>query len=217
MTLTIDEREIIFNVLYSKRKSLALEINPEGHITIKAPSKTPEAAINAFVMDNKKEIFSYQDKLANRKYITSQKSYHSEETFLYMGKACSLGELLEPIPETEAEVQAALKKFYTAATKKYVKKRVAHFEKVIGVKSKGITIVDSPMSWGTCNSLKALTFNYKLSMAPPIVIDYVVIHELCHILHMNHDRSFWRKVGMYDPNFKKHQGYLGHFGGVMTI
>ena len=54
-------------------------------------------------------------------------------------------------------------------------------------------------------------------MALPQVIDYVVIHELCHILHMNHDRSFWRKVGMFDPNYKQHQAYLEKFGVVMTV
>ena len=80
-----------------------------------------------------------------------------------------------------------------------------------------MTIVDSHNAWGTCNSLKELTFNYRLSMSPLPVIDYVVVHELCHILHMNHDRSFWRKVGTFDPDYKNHEAYLTRFGGVMTL
>ena len=115
------------------------------------------------------------------------------------------------------EVQLVLKKFYTTQTKEIVKKRVKHYEKIIGVKAKSITVLDSPKTWGTCNSYKELTFNYKLSMAPLPVIDYVVIHELCHILHLNHDRSFWRKVGAFDPDFKKHEDYLSRFSSVMTI
>ena len=90
-------------------------------------------------------------------------------------------------------------------------------KKSLASKLNQLPVVDSPRTWGTCNSNKDLTFNYKLSMAPTNVIDYVVIHELCHIHHMNHDRSFWRKVGMYDPNYKQHQAYLEKFGGVMTI
>lgn len=125
--------------------------------------------------------------------------------------------MLEEIPEEKDQIQQALQRFYTKKTKQYVKKRMPHFQTLIGVKAKSITVLDSPRTWGTCNSNRELTFNYKLIMAPPIVIDYVIIHELCHIHHMNHDRSFWRKVGMYDPNYKQHQAYLEKFGGVMTI
>ena len=217
MQLIINDKEIIFNTQYGKRKKMVLEISPEGHITIKAPSKTSESEIIAFIQANAKLIFAFQDRLENRKYISSKKNYTEDETFLFQGKACKLGELLETIPETEEEIQLLLKKFYIAQTKVIVKKRVKHFEKIIGVNAKSITIVDSPCSWGTCNSYKELTFNYKLSMAPLHVIDYVVIHELCHIQHLNHDRSFWRKVGAYDPHFKEHQDYLARFGGVMTI
>lgn len=217
MQLMINDQEIIFNTQYGKRKKMVLEISPEGHITVKAPSKTPESEVFAFVKTHAAAIFAFKEKLENRKYVFRQKNYTEDETFLFQGKAYALSELLETIPETEEGIQLLLKKFYTTHTKKIIKERVKHFEKVIGVKAKAITIVDSPRSWGTCNSSKELTFNYRLSMAPLPVIDYVVIHELCHILHLNHDRSFWRKVGSFDPYFKEHQDYLAHFSSVMTI
>lgn len=217
MKLTINDKEIIFNVTYGKGKKKTLEITPEGHITVKAPSKTPEEEIFSFIKANAKTILDFQERLENRKMISSQKSYTEEETFMFQGRACTLSDLIETIPESEEEIQAMLKKFYTKKTKQMVKKRVQHFEKVIGVTAKSITIVDSPLSWGTCNNYKELTFNYRLSMAPLPIIDYVVIHELCHILHLNHDRSFWRKVGAFDPHYKEHQEYLARFGGVMTI
>lgn len=217
MRITINDKEIIFNIQYGKRKKFVLEVTPEGHITVKAPSKTTENEIFDFIKANAKTLLAFQKKLENRRYISSKKNYTETETFLYLGKPCSLNSLLDPIPETEEETQLLLKKFYTTKTKEIIKQRVKHFEKIIGVKSKSVTIVDSPRSWGTCNSFRELTFNYKLSMAPMHVIDYVVIHELCHILHLNHDRSFWRKVGTFDPHFKTNQDYLAQFGGVMTI
>ena len=217
MQININNQTIVFNVQYSKRKKFALDVTPEGHITVKAPSKSTEAEILDFVKSNAKVLLDFQTKLENRKYISKNKSYNEEENFLYLGKVHTLSELLECVPETEEAAQILLKKFYTKKTKKIVNQRVKHFEKVIGVKAKSITVVDSPRTWGTCNSFKELTFNYKLSMAPINVIDYVVIHELCHILHLNHDRSFWRKVGTFDPNYKAHEAYLSKFGYVMTI
>lgn len=217
MEITIDNKTIYFQVQYAKRKKTTLEITPEGLITVKAPKHTEEQEILKFVQSHAKTLLAHQAQLVNRKYISNKKSYNEDENFLYLGKVVTLNDILEVIPETEEEIQAELKKFYTNKTKKIVKERVQHYEKIIGVNAKGITVVDSTKTWGTCNSLKQLTFNYRLSMAPMSSIDYVVIHELCHILHLNHDRSFWRKVGMYDPDFKKHQEYLDRFGFFMTI
>ncbi|MBS3199905.1 M48 family metallopeptidase [Turicibacter bilis] len=217
MQIIINEVPIYFEVQFSKRSKINLDVSPEGYLTLKVPTKTSEDEIMTYMKSQSKFLLNLQEKLNNRKYISNQKSYDNEELFLYLGKGFPLHELLDEIPETEVEIQSQLKKLYTKKTKQYVKKRVTYFEKIIGVKAKSITVVDSPRTWGTCNSNKDLTFNYKLSMAPTNVIDYVVIHELCHIHHMNHDRSFWRKVGMYDPNYKQHQAYLEKFGGVMTI
>ncbi|MDE5976913.1 MAG: M48 family metallopeptidase [Turicibacter sp.] len=217
MKITINEIPIHFEVQFSKRSKMMLDVSPEGYLTLKVPRRTTEQEINAYMESKSEFLLELHEKLANRKYISNQKSYHQEELFLYLGKPHSLQELLEEIPEIEADIQTQLKKFYTKKTKQYIKKRLTYFEKLIQVKAKSITVVDSPRTWGTCNSNKELTFNYKLSMAPTPVIDYVIIHELCHIHHMNHDRSFWRKVGMYDQNYKQHQAYLEKFSDVMAI
>ena len=217
MQVIINEVPIHFEVQFSKRSKMTLDVIDNGYLTLKVPTKTSEQAIMDYMKSQSKFLLSLHERLQNRQYISNQKSYHEKELFLFLGKALPLHELLEDIPSTEESIQLALKKLYTKKTKQLVKKRVAHYEKVIGIKAKSITVVDSPRTWGTCSSNKDLTFNYKLSMALPQVIDYVVIHELCHILHMNHDRSFWRKVGMFDPNYKQHQAYLEKFGGVMTV
>lgn len=217
MKLTICNETFHVEVQYAKRKKIKLEATPEGHLTLKVPRHTSEEDIVAFLESKSEFLTNLRQKQKNKKFISNQKSYADEELFLYLGQALPLSQLLEEIPEEKDQIQQALQRFYTKKTKQYVKKRIPHFQTLIGVKAKSITVLDSPRTWGTCNSNRELTFNYKLIMAPPIVIDYVIIHELCHIHHMNHDRSFWRKVGMYDPNYKQHQAYLEKFGGVMTI
>lgn len=217
MQITLKDEEFFFHVQYTKSKKFALEVTPEGHITVKAPAKATQEQIFEFMRLNTKPLLAFKERLENRQYISSKKTYNETETFLYMGKPCKLEELVDDIPESPEAAQQLLKKVYTKKTKQIVKKRVAYYEKIIGVKAKSLTVVDSPLSWGTCNNHGELTFNYRLSMAPPQVIDYVVIHELCHLLHLNHDRSFWRKVGAYDPHFKDHEAYLAKFGKVMTV
>jgi len=217
MQITIEDKIIYYNVQYSNRKKIELDLNPDGHITVKVPAKTSQEDISNFLIANSNSLLRLYKKLENRAYISSNKSYNENENFLYLGKPSKLNDILESIPETDEEIQVELKKFYMTKTKEIIKKRINYYEKIIGVKAKSFTIVESSGTWGTCSSLKVMTFNYRLSMAPINAIDYVVIHELCHIFHMNHDRSFWRKVGSYDKNYKENEEFLLKFGGVMTI
>lgn len=217
MEILLNDKTIHFHVQYTKASKFSLEFSPEGLITLKAPKKSTQADINAFMTSNAKVLLKFEERMNTRTYLSSVKTYESDENFLYLGKAHKLSDLLSELPTTEEEVQSALKKFYMVKTKEIITERLAIYEPILQVKAKGFTIVDSPATWGTCNSKKQLTFNYKLSMAKISAIDYVVIHELCHIMHLNHDRSFWRKVGMYDKNYKQHQEYLARFGAFMTI
>ena len=110
-----------------------------------------------------------------------------------------------------------LKKFYISSCKKIVNQRVKIYQEQLRVKPKSIQVDESKVKWGSCTSNKKITFNYKLAMAPLESIDYVVVHELCHIIHMNHERSFWRKVGSILPDYKKRQEYLQRYGATMTL
>lgn len=217
MQYQLEDQTIYYNVSYVRSQKLTMEISQEGFLTIRVPKHTSEESIHKFIQSNKKSILSFLRRLEQRVTIQSKKEYKEEEIFLYLGKACSLSQLISPLPEEEEMIGKELKRFYTQESKKIIRKRVDHYERIIGVKSKSITIVDSAKTWGTCNHNRELTFNYRLSMVPLPVIDSIVIHELCHILHLNHDRSFWRKVGMYDSNYKEHHSYLDRFGMVMTI
>lgn len=145
------------------------------------------------------------------------RAYEDEGKFLYLGKYYSLHELIETAELSEEQLQLKLKKFYFSSCKKLIGERITRYQTQLRVKPKSIEIVESRTKWGSCSSDKKLTFNYRLAMAPVEVIDYVIIHELCHLLHMNHDRSFWRRVGSLMPDYKEKEEYLARYGGAMTL
>lgn len=229
MDVILGGREVNLQLQYKKCKKTTLEITPEGLITLKVPSSTSMEEINRYLNKQAKQILNALDRIENRRYISANKSYEEEENFLFLGKVYPLKEVCSMLTEDsssetnlqqftkETDLQQLLKKFYITKTREIMKERVAHYEKILGVSVREIKIVDTKATWGTCSTAKVLTFNYRLSMAPLPVIDSVVIHELCHLFHMNHDRSFWRKVGSYDPYYKEHQDYLARFGPYMTI
>jgi predicted metal-dependent hydrolase len=137
--------------------------------------------------------------------------------FLHLGRQYDLSELIEVGDSDEEEIKRKLKKFYISKCKKTIGERITPYQMQLRVKPKSIDVVESITKWGTCSSTKKLTFNYRLVMAPVEVIDYVIIHELCHLLHMNHDRSFWRKVGSLMPDYKEKEEFLARYGHMMTI
>lgn len=89
-------------------------------------------------------------------------------------------------------------------------RRVQHFLPFTGgaEKMKRITIRDQKTRWGSCSETGTLSFNWRLMLAPPAVLDYVVIHELTHLTFMNHSKAFWDKVKSVDPDYKEHIQYL---------
>lgn len=109
----------------------------------------------------------------------------------------------------EIDISAALKSFYIKASRKLIKQRLKNYQTHFKVKYKKFSIEDSRTKWGSCSSNRSLTFNWKLMIFPLVAVDYVVVHELCHLIHMNHDRSFWRLVGKVYPQYKEAMAILG--------
>ncbi|WP_424766942.1 M48 family metallopeptidase [Paenibacillus sp. sgz302251] len=217
MRIDIENNTIEFNVLYGIRKKISIHIDSLGLITVKAPNGTSDEMIMSAVEHHGKRILGKLHTMAEARETPKTRNYQGEGKFLHLGKYYFLHELIETKELNEEELKSNLKKFYFSSCKKIVGERIKVYQTQLKVKPKTIEIVESRTKWGSCSSNKKITFNYRLAMAPIEVIDYVIIHELCHLTHMNHDRSFWRRVGSIMPDYKEKEEFLARHGYAMTL
>ncbi len=196
-------------VEYKKKKNISLTIDPEGFITIRAPLGISEEELEKIIAPMAPKIEKRLAEIEKNKQIFNEGSYNDDEYFKLFGEYVSYVE--------SGIAQSELPKYYLDSLKDYLDESLNRYSKLMGVKFKEVKITQTKTTWGTCNTSKKLTFNLRLAMAPKSVIDYVVVHELAHLKHMNHDRSFWNTVGKVLPDYKEIQGYLKKFGQFMTL
>lgn len=217
MKVKIGNEMIKVDVQYGKRKKLSIQIDPFGFITVKAPKETSEEVMMSVIESKGKWILEGLREIEGAREIPQARKYCAQGKFLHLGKEHFLHELIEASEFDEEVLKRKLKKFYVNSCKSIVEERIKIYQKQLKVKPKIIEIVESKVKWGSCNSDRKLTFNYRLAMAPIEVIDYVIVHELCHLLHMNHDRSFWRRVGSIMPDYKEKEAYLARHEHLMEL
>lgn len=217
MKVEIENNMIEFNVQFGNRKKLSIHIDLLGFITVKVPKGTSNEIIVSAIESKGKWILEKIHEIEVSREIPRTREYHAQGKFLYLGKECFLHELIDISDLNEEALKRNLKKFYINRCKAIVEERIKIYEKQLKVKPKIIEIVESKVKWGSCSSDKKITFNFRLAMAPIEVIDYVIIHELCHITHMNHDRSFWRRVGSIMPDYKEKEKFLARNAHLMSL
>lgn len=120
------------------------------------------------------------------------------------------------LSEAEHKRLTALEHRYKNAARSLFESRVAFYHKITGGTYTSITVRDQKTRWGSCSSKGTLSFNYRLIFAPPAVLDYVVVHELCHLTHMNHSKAFWNMVGTVMPDYQVHKVWLRDHGHELT-
>ena len=176
------------NVSYHFRKSYQLKII-DNAIYLKVPHLTTDSQIDELLMRKKTWI-------KNRLDIVKSSDYLNKDTEVF------LFGILVPRPTTD------LDKFYQTELSQYILSRINDISEKIGVKTTKITIRKMTSRWGSCTSKSHITINLWLAKAPKEVIDYVLIHELCHIKHMNHSILFWNKVSKHCEDYKIHKKWL---------
>ncbi|WP_313893542.1 SprT family zinc-dependent metalloprotease [Psychrobacillus sp.] len=217
MKVEIENTVVNFNIQYGKGKKLSIHMDSFGFLTVKAPTGTSKEQIVSAIESNGTWILEKMQAIEVAREIPKAREFHDEGKFLHLGKEYFLHELIDTDELDEETLKKNLKRFYINSCKKVVGERIKIYQQQLKVKPKVIEIVESKTKWGSCSSDRKLTFNYRLAMAPIEVIDYVVIHELCHLAHMNHDRSFWRRVGSIMPDYKEKEAYLAKHGQSMTF
>ena len=117
-------------------------------------------------------------------------------------------ESAEPLTHTDIEALAE-------RALEYIPERVAYFAPIVGVSYGRITVRNQRTRWGSCSGKGNLNFNCLLMLTPEDVIDYVVVHELCHLKEMNHSPRFWAEVGRVLPDYRESRLWLKRNGGVL--
>ena len=184
LNFTKNEKQISLpaSIVTSSRKTVGISIKPGGEIIIRAPRFLPKKVILSYVYEKSDWIVSAWENQKDRTPRTNDQ------------------------PKDAAT--AALEKRYRDAAKEYIPKRVEYYHALTGGDYQKITIRDQKTRWGSCSSNGTLSFNYRLMLAPPRVLDYVVVHELCHLTHMNHSTAFWEMVASILPDYKEHRKWL---------
>ena len=98
------------------------------------------------------------------------------------------------------KIPKAIKNWYKQQAKKIIEQRSNQISNKIKITPKEIKFSSSKGRWGACNSKNVITYNWKVILLPPDVIDYVIIHELCHLVEFNHSKKFWQLVNLFLPN-----------------
>ncbi|WP_462413161.1 M48 family metallopeptidase [Neobacillus sp. Marseille-QA0830] len=226
---------IRFDIHYKNRTSIGITIDSYGNIEVQAPKGTTNGVVLHALEQNWEPIQQKVKEMEDRLQGPQEKVYEYGEIFLYLGNSYPIEIIQDPnitqeqvvfkeeklhiyVKQVDGEkIKQALKRFYYQQCKALVVKSISCYQSNFKTKPRSIRISDSKTTWGTCDSRQQLTFNWKLAMAPREVIDYVVVHEMCHMVHMNHDRSFWRLVGKIMPDYKEKENWLALSSWKMTV
>lgn len=225
---------IPFQLEYRKRKTMEIRIKPPEEILVVAPKGISKENVIKAVQGKAdwivKKLSEYES-LKNRKL---EKDYIDGESFLYLGNNYPL-QIIEAkykIPRVMFEenaikvyirsvedenIKKALEKWYRDRALEVIVQRIKYYQQYFKVSPTSIVVKEQKRRWGSCTSKRKILFNWKLIMAPLPVIDYVVVHEMCHLVHMNHSKDFWNLVESILPDYKERKKWLKLNGILMEI
>ncbi len=178
--------EMSYSVVRSDRRSFAIQVMGDGSVIVRAPRRMKDSDISALVRERAGWIASTRAKVM----AAAERSSAPELTH----------DVVAQLAERAREVIPA---------------RARHFAPLVGVGVGRVTIRNQVSKWGSCSAAGNLNFNCLLMLTPPEVLDYVVVHELCHRRQMNHSAKFWAEVGRVLPDYREAGRWLKVNGGAL--
>ena len=197
----------------------------DGLVEVRAPFKIEQKEIDSFVLQKMGWI---KKKLSLQKSIKKliRKKFKNEENFQFLGKDLKLKITISENKKSyiddkfiylvlnnnkenfKEKIKEKLETLFRETAKDIFKNKTLNEAKKIKVTPKKIIVRSYKRRWGSCSHKKDISYNWKLIMAPEKIIRYVVIHELCHLVHFNHSRDFWKSVEKIIPDYKSSKEWL---------
>ena len=217
----------INKLVRSNRKTLSLIVETDGTLTVRAPLRMKEADIRRFI-DAKQDWIKRKQAKVREEAVVSHR-YVDGETFWYLGNKIPLCIVPTGKPvlvmdssfkltkSAQAKGESVFTAWYRERARTVLTERVEFFVHEHGFEIGKIRITSARTRWGSCSSKNALSFTWRLVMVPLDVIDYVVVHELCHLKEMNHSRAFWAQVEAILPDYKRRRKWLKDNGAKLRL
>ena len=185
------EGAIRVEVVYSRRRTLGLEVRADGRVILRAPKGLSNQAVMDFVKERQAWIVQ---KWFETERIRRQKAER---------------------PPRDYEQNQALEAQYRKEARRRITERAAYFAEKMGVDYGRIAIKAAKTRWGSCSARGNLNFHWKLILMPPAILDYVVVHELAHRIEMNHSPRLWAQVERILPDYRERRRWLKENGGLI--
>jgi len=215
-------------ILKSKRKTLSLCVMKDGRVIVRAPSKAKDSDIERFILQKQGWL---SEKLS---IVESNKNKFGDiisyQKFLFLGQRYTLRydktknieigdnyEILIPNKYDKSKLSKALKNWYIKQAKDIIKNRSGEISNKIKLFPASIKFTSSKGRWGACNNKNVISYNWRLIMLPPDVIDYVIVHELCHMVEFNHSKKFWEIVQAFMPNAKIRRNKIKEYSFLLDL
>ncbi len=194
LTLTYNQKTyaIPYTVIKSSRKTYSITVDEDALVIFRVPLRTGDSQIMQLAREKSRWIINHYTKMCEK--IDSDKE-----------------------SDLTDNQRLALEARYKEAARSYIPKRTAYYQPMTGGTYTRITIRDQKTRWGSCSSKGTLSFNWRLMLAPPAVLDYVVVHELTHLTYMNHSKEFWLAVEKVCPNYRLLRKWLKDHGHELKL
>lgn len=228
-------QDIEFTLIRSDRKTADIVIERSGDVIVRAPTEIGDDKILEVVADRAlwvhRSLAEWDEMNASRKH----RPLVQGQGFLYLGRSYRLKLAQESVvplrlkngrwelssvfvaAQGEAAARKAFRDFYSAKGEQIFAERVAHFAPLVGVSPGPIVVKELGYHWASCGTSGTLNFHWKTLMAPQTVIDYIVVHELCHLRHREHSDAFWNEVDKVLPRFRERKEWLRRHGASLDI
>lgn len=221
------DTEIEVNVIYRKRKTITLKIEPKYNITLISPQEVPLKVLEDILIKKREWILQKLHEYKDKDYSDFDRLYQNGEKYYYLGEEYYLEIIQSQVQEVyikgnklivkskntnSKSIKSILQWWYKRESQKIVSDRIQHCRKKSEIMNNltpcAVKVKEQKKRWGTCTSNKDIYINSKISMARIESIDYIIIHEFCHLVHMNHSKEFYSLVERIIPDYKKEVKWL---------
>lgn len=217
--------QLQYTLFRSKRKTIALLVQPDGSLVVRAPARMAARDIEAFVTARAPWVAAARARMAAQAAHFPPLQMETGAELPWLDRTLTLnleprrgalreGEMLR-LPEIDPAT--ALEAWCRREARTYLTGRVEALSPVLSVAPTGLKITGARTRWGSCTGRDSLNFTWRLLLCPPEQVDYVVVHELAHIRQKNHSPAFWAVVEAALPDYRTRQAGLKARRGVMDL